>query len=35
MKIEVKEIESGEESVKVFVNAYTMGVEAARKAWGE
>lgn len=35
MKIKVKEIKSGEDSMNIFANAYQMGVEAARKAWGE
>lgn len=35
MQIKVKQIESEPNKLKVFVNAFEMGQEAARKAWGE
>lgn len=35
MRIKVKQIESGENDMQVFVNAYNLGQELARKAWGE
>ena len=35
MRIKVNQIKSRENEVKVFVDAFKMGQEAARKAWSE
>lgn len=35
MQIKVKEIKSTDNQVKVFLKAFEMGQEAARKAWSE
>lgn len=35
MQIKVNQEESEVNQIKVFVNAFNLGQEAARKAWGE